>query len=536
MKIALVTLSGVSEDARARLAERWSGAEIVEVPRSDLQEGRLTERRQRLRSLSPDIFAVMTESLAWQFGKDALMLFGALSGAATSIVLDTRGQSLEMGRAKVLLETPARIVASYIRGRAAISDANKRIQRLIGESPTLKRSGNSESPVITYFRTTPAAGTTPGGATSHINGAVKELKELGATVEFVANDLVAGVDTKGGFHLLAPDRNAMPRAAFDIANGLSFADRAAALVERIKPSFIYERYSRFSLAGVEASLRTGAPLFLEYNGSEVWVGKHWDRTARLELLERYEDLNLTKAARIFVVSNVERNNLVQRGVPAEKVVVNPNGVDTDVFRPDIGGKDVRGDLGIESDKIVAGFLGTFGPWHGVLALADAIALTPKESNLHFLLIGDGSLRAEVENRLRASDDLGRVTFTGVVKHDRVPVLLDACDILVSPHVPLTDGSEFFGSPTKLFEYMAMGKAIVASRLGQIGDVLEHERTALLVEPGSSRELSEAIVRLSDDTELRLDLGTAARRAAIERHTWSRNAGKILDEYRELSTR
>ena len=64
---------------------------------------------------------------------------------------------------------------------------------------------------------------------------------------------------------------------------------------------------------------------------------------------------------------------------------------------------------------------------------------------------------------------------GAVAHDRVPALLDACDILVSPHVPLDARRGFFGSPTKLFEYMAMGKGIVASRLGQIGEVLQRRR-------------------------------------------------------------
>ena len=69
-------------------------------------------------------------------------------------------------------------------------------------------------------------------------------------------------------------------------------------------------------------------------------------------------------------------------------------------------------------------------------------------------------------------------------------------------MPLEDGSEFFGSPTKLFEYMAMGKGIVASRLGQIGDVLSDEETALLIEPGNARQLADAILRLSDSRELR----------------------------------
>ena len=122
---------------------------------------------------------------------------------------------------------------------------------------------------------------------------------------------------------------------------------------------------------------------------------------------------------------------------------------------------------------------------------------------------------------------------GAVEHDRVPPLLDACDVLVSPHVPLEDGSPFFGSPTKLFEYMAMGKGIVASRLGQIGEVLENETNALLVEPGNVVELAGAIERLADSPELRERLGAAAREAAVERHTWKHNAQRVIDGYRDL---
>jgi glycosyltransferase involved in cell wall biosynthesis len=97
---------------------------------------------------------------------------------------------------------------------------------------------------------------------------------------------------------------------------------------------------------------------------------------------------------------------------------------------------------------------------------------------------------------------------------------------------LEDGSEFFGSPTKLFEYIAMGKGIIASRLGQIGEVLVDEKTALLVEPGDERELAKAILRLSSSRELRESLGAAARGAAIAEHTWKHNAQRVLDAYRD----
>src|SRR4030095_3965280 len=117
--------------------------------------------------------------------------------------------------------------------------------------------------------------------------------------------------------------------------------------------------------------------FLEYNGSEVWIGKNWDRTEQLDLLERCERLNLDAATKIFVISDVERRNLLKIGIPDEKIIVNPNGVDTDIFRPDIGGRSEREKLAVPFDKILVGFVGTFGPWHGVLALADAIASIPK---------------------------------------------------------------------------------------------------------------------------------------------------------------
>ena len=264
------------------------------------------------------------------------------------------------------------------------------------------------------------------------------------------------------------------------------------------------------------------------------MSKHWGRSRRDDLLERCELLNLAAATRIFVVAEVERNNLIAAGVPREKIVVNPNAVDVEEFRPDAGGEAVRRELGINEDETLAGFVGTFGPWHGVLTLAEAISMLPEGCGVRFLFVGDGMYRDEVERIITEAGLRQQVIFVGQVEHQRVPALLDACDLLLSPHAPMTDGSEFFGSPTKLFEYMATGKAIVASRLGQIGEVLVDNETALLVEPGSARELADAILRLSGSRDLRERLGAAARHAAIERHTWKQNAQRVIDEYLSLS--
>jgi len=540
MKIVLLVLGGNPEQACAWLQTEYPGAGIEKISRDQLV-GRAPLRRIRvLRSLGPEIFAVATERLAWQQGQNALLLFGALGGARRLLLFDAHGAQRQEPQGRVLLRAPFRCAREAWVSWKTVRRARRELKRLErdvaqGRSGwTARENDRGENPGFVCLRTTPAAGTQSGGATTHTIGFIHGAVAAGARVCVISNDRIAGLDElKVSMKLTEPDPLGLTRAAFDLRNGMLFTDRARTEIERQSPDFIYQRYSRFNWTGVEASLQTHRPLFLEYNGSEVWMAKHWGRLRLGDLLERCERLNLAAATRIFVVAEVERANLIKAGVPPEKIVINPNAVDTEQFRPGVGGDAVRRELGISKHEIVTGFVGTFGPWHGVLTLAETITRLPQNCEVRFLLIGAGMYRDEVGRIVSETGRGQQVIFAGQVEHQRVPALLDACDILVSPHVPLEDGTEFFGSPTKLFEYMAMGKAIIASRLGQIGEVLIDEETALLVEPGNARQLADAILRLSDSCELRAHLGSAARRAAIARHTWKQNAALVLDTYRKL---
>ncbi|MBD0373203.1 MAG: glycosyltransferase family 4 protein [Pyrinomonadaceae bacterium] len=543
MKVVLLSLSGDLDLARRRLRELYPEDELAEMRRAEVEGAGFKSRLERLRALKPDVLAVFTERLAWQRGQTALALFGALGGAKTVLLFDSHGGMREESRADVLVRAPLRMAREAGLSASAVARSRRRLRELEravvedgaarqSSKRTAKVNAGDESLSITYLRATPGAGTQFGGASSHINGFINAALKQGARIHLISNDRIAGLDeARTSLTVIEPEPVGTTRAAFDLHNNLVFTRGAVQEIEKSPPDFIYQRYSRFTWAGIEASLATSRPLFLEYNGSEVWVGRHWDAAGMFPLLERVERLNLLAAARIFVVSEVERRNLLRAGLPDEKIVVNPNGVDTEKFRPGVGGWQIRKELGIAEDEILAGFVGTFGPWHGVMELAHAISLVPYDARLKFLLIGAGKLREEVERVVREAGVRDRVHFAGVVEHERVPAYLDACDMLVSPHIPLEDGSEFFGSPTKLFEYMAMGKGIVASRLGQIGDVLKTEETALLVEPGNVNQLSEALLRLTRSKELRERLGRAARSQAVEHHTWAHNARRVLDAYR-----
>jgi glycosyltransferase involved in cell wall biosynthesis len=156
---------------------------------------------------------------------------------------------------------------------------------------------------------------------------------------------------------------------------------------------------------------------------------------------------------------------------------------------------------------------------------------------------------EVNEILQGSDGKRHVTLTGLVSQDEGARYLAAADILLSPHVPNPDGSRFFGSPTKLFEYMASGRAIVASDLEQIGDVLrpglhvnafpgkppaaDASEIAVLAEPGSVEELVTAIRWIAGEPEWRDRLAANARTRVLERYTWRHHVDAILERLSEL---
>jgi glycosyltransferase involved in cell wall biosynthesis len=143
------------------------------------------------------------------------------------------------------------------------------------------------------------------------------------------------------------------------------------------------------------------------------------------------------------------------------------------------------------------------------------------------LIGDGVARPHAQLRLAGQVRAGRVTFAGRVAFDDLPAWLAAADICVAPYVQAPPGSPFVNSPVKVFEYMAAGRAIVASRLGQIAHLLADGASGLLVTPGDGEALARAIRSLAGDPALRRRLGCAARDTAVTGYTWRANAARVV---------
>jgi glycosyltransferase involved in cell wall biosynthesis len=395
-------------------------------------------------------------------------------------------------------------------------------------------AGHSNAGPPLYLRCDIAYGVRTGGALAHIRAVIMGLAERGFAPVLAAVERPETIPASIPFIRLDPGP---PRWFRSEQTALAFNrtidQQLIAGWRHAPPRFVYQRHALGSYAGLLAARRFGAPLVLEYNGPETWVARHWGGGLKhAALLAACEDLVLRRADLVVTVSDVLTQELLERGIEADKIVTIPNGVDLDQFLPAADVSRLRADLGLGHATVV-GFIGTFGPWHGVeilvQAFAKAIFSAPElQSSSRLLLVGDG-VRAVAVRELIDRLGIGRfVIMTGVVPQAAAPDYVSVFDVAVAPTVPNPDGTPFFGSPTKVFEYMAAGRAIVASSLGQVGSILRDGDTALLVPGGDIDALASALLQLLRNPSLRRRLGAAARYDAERNHGYAARTAQLLE--------
>lgn len=235
------------------------------------------------------------------------------------------------------------------------------------------------------------------------------------------------------------------------------------------------------------------PVFLAHEHSWSYEG----------ILRRLVDRELIarRARAIVAVSPRDRMRMIElERIPADKVVFIPNGIPD---WPSGDGARARRELGIEPTEQIVGTVCGLRPEKELETALRALGmLAPKRPMLRFVVVGDGPERARLE---QLADELGVPTrFLGHRPNDQVPDLVAAMDVVVLP-------SRFEGMPLAMLEWMAAGKAIVASRVGGIPSIVQDEQEALLVPPRDSVAFAQAIARLLDDPSERRRLGKAARR-------------------------
>lgn len=297
-----------------------------------------------------------------------------------------------------------------------------------------------------------------------------------------------------------------------------------------RPVLIYDRYSLFNYSCVAAGREHGIPVFLEVNAPLAYERDHEpDESLYLKRLAYATERGIcSRADKTFVVSSPLQAYLKSAGVPEEKLVLLPNGVNPRKFHPRPKSNAFVQKLRLTDSTIVIGFVGILRPWHGLDMLLRAFRIVHDRFPESVLfLVGDGPIRHDIE---KAADRLGiipHVRITGRVPHAEVNEYISLFDVSICPK------TTFYASPMKILEYMAQGKAVVAPDTANVRDLIDHDRNGILFHADSPSALSNSITSMIEDKSLRDRLGKAGLESVRSQFNWAANAMRVMNELENL---
>lgn len=262
------------------------------------------------------------------------------------------------------------------------------------------------------------------------------------------------------------------------------------------------------------------------------VGVSSGDSALYRILETIAGFLYRRADRIVVVTPAFREYLMDRWcVPAQKISVIPNGVQTATFEPRVASSGLRQELQVEG-KFVVSFIGTIGLAHGLQTLVTAAEkLQATDANILFVLVGEGADRQRLIELAR-SRGLRNIRFVEQQPRENVPdyiALSDVCLVLLKK-------SDVFETviPSKMLEFMSCARPIILGVAGQAREILERSRGGLCIEPENATALCEAILKLRDDARLRETFGRNGREYIAENFSRERTAADYLEVLRETA--
>lgn len=365
----------------------------------------------------------------------------------------------------------------------------------------------------------------------HVEEMIAALKALGHEIVIVAPTAMEKEEFGADAGMVAWMKRHLPRMLYEL---LEFAYAVLAYfrlrraVREHRPDCLYERYNLFLPAGIWLKRHYGLPMLLEVNAPLYEERARYDGIALRRLAQWTQHSTWRGADYVLPVTRVLGDMVAAAGVSEARIRVIPNGIDPARFSAAPDTATAKRMLGLQ-DKLVLGFTGFLRDWHGLDGVIDLIA-RDADAARHLLVIGDGPARATLEAQARRLGIADRLTITGIVGRDDIARHVAAFDVALQPAVVA------YASPLKLFEYLALGRAIVAPAQPNIMEILSDGQNAVLFEPGNPDALAAAIERVSRDAELRQRIAAGARASIAEQGlTWHRNAERVSQLFHELLT-
>lgn len=320
-----------------------------------------------------------------------------------------------------------------------------------------------------------------------------------------------------------------------------WAELAYRKVLIIKPAVIHASSGRrgyeTALVGLALKRKTGLPFVYEVRSffEANWTGEN-ERESTGEIYEKrmaVELLCMQEADRVLTIGEAMRDDLVQRGIPAEKIDIIPNGVDTGIFQPQVRDEQLSASLGL-SGVPTFGYVSNMDHYRESqeTLVRAAAELRDRGSDLHCLLIGDGPRRELLEALAEELGVTDRVHFLGRVQHEQIPAYYSLIDLFVVPRVP--ERAATFVTPLKPFEAMATGRPVIVSDLPALREIVDEPHRGLSFRPGDAVALADVLERLQRDPEEARRLAEAGMAwVRAERH-WGANGQRYQEAFAKVA--
>ncbi len=360
---------------------------------------------------------------------------------------------------------------------------------------------------------------------------------------FPAKTPEATVDEIGGTRFYRTNNIPVPASArskvasYAVRSMMMVRYRKAVLeIARKERPDVIHAHSSYSnaFAALPAARKLGLPLVYE-------VRTLWGESAVIEaglrpdswkhrLVWRLELGAMRRADLVVPISRGIREELIRRGISADKLEIVPNGVDSSRFQPVPRDESRALAIGL-SNRFVIGFVGSILRLEGLATLLDAYGICQAQrSGLGLVIVGDGPERQTLEaqaSRLGLRD----VVFAGRVPHGDVPSWYSIMDVLVYPRIRAVINERV--TPLKPLEAMALGKVCVGSDVGGLMELIRHDDTGVIFRSGDAGDLASALLALKDDSPRMQRLREAASKFVKREREWSTIVRRYLDLYQGL---
>jgi PEP-CTERM/exosortase A-associated glycosyltransferase len=310
--------------------------------------------------------------------------------------------------------------------------------------------------------------------------------------------------------------------------------RVAGLIDKLKPEIIHAHSPVLvGLPAYFAARRRGLPFVYEvrdlWENASVDRGKFVAGSVPYRAARSLETWLLRHADAVVTIGETLRDELQSRS--RRDIAIMPNGVDPEVFRPLAPEPAWQNQWNPDGNQVIA-YVGSFQPYEGLDILVKAMRLiTALRDRVHLLIVGDSPERSGLQALVEREKMQAHVTFVGRLPHNRVKEIYAVADLLVYPRIATLTTE--LTTPLKPLEAMSMQKAVLASDLPAMRELISDQATGILFGPGNPSDLAEKALNLLSDSALRLRVGRGGRSMVLKERRWDSSVARCKPIYVKL---